>query len=58
MEKPKSDRQRGPVRVEGRDRTTVVIDRDLIEWGKRQSGGLSETIRRLLREAYEQAQKT
>jgi hypothetical protein len=31
----------------------MEIDIDLLEWGKRQPGGLSETVRRLLREAKE-----
>jgi len=32
-------------------RTTVMVEPDLVEWGKQQPGGLSDLIRRLLREA-------
>jgi hypothetical protein len=38
-----------------------MLDPDLIEWGKLQPGGLSETVRRLLREAktrQDQQEKT
>jgi hypothetical protein len=33
--------------------TAVMLEADLIEWGKRKEGGLSATIRRLLRSAME-----
>jgi len=36
-----------------RVKTTLLLDLDTVEWGKKQSGGLSEVIRRLLRQAYE-----
>ena len=35
-------------------RTTVVLDRDLLEWGKNQPGGLSRLLRELLQEAAKQ----
>lgn len=38
----------GPVAVPGRIRTTVYLDEQLTEWGKRQPGGLSDVLRRLL----------
>lgn len=34
--------------------TAVMLEDDIIEWGKRQPGGLSATVRRLLRAAMEQ----
>ena len=33
--------------------TAVRLEEDVIRWGKEQPGGLSETVRRLLREAME-----
>ena len=48
-------RQRG--RVPGlsaggeRVKTTLLLDLDTVEWGKRQPGGLSALIRQLLRQA-------
>lgn len=36
-----------------RVKTTLLLDLDTVEWGKRQPGGLSEIIRRLLRQAYD-----
>ena len=57
MDKTNSDpggRRRGrvPSEVE-RIKTTLLLDLDTVEWGKRQPGGLSEIIRQLLREKYE-----
>ena len=57
MDKTKLDpggRRRGRVPSEAeRIKTTLLLDLDTVEWGKRQPGGLSETIRQLLREKYE-----
>lgn len=49
-----SQRRRGPVARGGRARVTVYLDESLAEWGKRQEGGLSDLLRRLLAEAHEQ----
>lgn len=46
----------GPAPRPNTDRTSLIIDTDLIEWGKTQPGGLSETVRRLLREAKDKAE--
>lgn len=35
-------------------KTTIVLDADLKTWGKRQPGGLSRTVRDLMRQAKEQ----
>jgi hypothetical protein len=43
----------GPIPGPATVRTNVLLEADLIEWGKQQPGGLSELVRRLLREAYE-----
>ena len=40
-----------------RVKTTLLLDLDAVEWGKREPGGLSELIRQLLRQAYETKQK-
>ncbi len=40
-----------------RVKTTLLLDLDTVEWGKHQPGGLSEIIRRLLRQEYEAKQK-
>ena len=57
MDKINSDpggRRRGRVPSEAeRIKTTLLLDLDTVEWGKRQPGGLSEIIRQLLREKYE-----
>lgn len=44
-------RSSGPAPASGRIRVTVYLDESLAEWGKRQEGGLSELLRRLLGEA-------
>jgi hypothetical protein len=43
----------GPVPGPPTQRYTVLLDEASAEWGKRQPGGLSELLRRLLREAQE-----
>ena len=45
-------RGRVPAQAE-RVKTTLLLDLDTVEWGKHQPGGLSELIRRLLRQEYE-----
>lgn len=50
QEKPK--KRPGPV-PQGFGRYNVTLEPDLAEWAKYQPGGMSETIRRLLREAKE-----
>jgi hypothetical protein len=35
---------------------TILIEPDLKDWGKRQPGGLSELVRRLLKEAKGRAE--
>lgn len=39
----------GPVPGPPTKKYTVLLEEDLAEWGKRQPGGLSELMRRLLR---------
>lgn len=51
-------KKRGPVAQSGRTRVTVYLDEPLADWGKRQEGGLSDLLRRLLVEAREQAVQT
>lgn len=34
-------------------RTTLMLEEELVEWGKGQPGGLSDLVRRLLREEKE-----
>jgi len=57
MDKTNSDpggRRRGRVPSETeRIKTTLLLDLDTVEWGKRQPGGLSGLIRQLLREKFE-----
>ena len=50
----KEGRRRGrmPSQAE-RVKTTLLLDLDTVEWGKREPGGLSEIIRRLLRQEFE-----
>ncbi len=50
----KDGRRRGRV-PSGAERvkTTLLLDLDTVEWGKREPGGLSEIIRRLLRQEFE-----
>lgn len=48
-------RKPGPVARPNTRVATVILDEDLLDWGKSQPGGLSETMRRLLRTAMEGA---
>lgn len=41
----------GPIAGPETVRTNVLVEPDLLDWAKRQPGGFSETVRRLLREA-------
>jgi uncharacterized coiled-coil DUF342 family protein len=41
-----------------RVRVTVYLDENLADWGKRQEGGLSELLRRLLGEARQDQEQT
>ena len=50
----KDRRRRGRVPSQAeRVKTTLLLDLDTVEWGKREPGGLSEIIRRLLRQEFE-----
>ena len=54
----KDGRRRGRVPSQAeRVKTTLLLDLDTVEWGKREPGGLSEIIRRLLRQEYEAKQE-
>ncbi|WP_395090298.1 hypothetical protein [Armatimonas sp.] len=50
MTEIKRRRPPGPAPIPGRVRTTVYLDELLAEWGKQQPGGLSEVVRRLLKQ--------
>ena len=52
----KRTRGRVPADAE-RVKTTLLLDLDTVEWGKREPGGLSELIRQLLRGKYQASQK-
>lgn len=55
-ETPKPEkRRRGPVANPNTLRTTVVLDRTLADWGKKQPGGLSAILRQCLEERRAQA---
>lgn len=43
----------GPVAGPETVRKNVLIEPDLLEWAKRQPGGFSELVRRLVRESKE-----
>ena len=53
----KRTRGRVPADAE-RVKTTLLLDLDTVEWGKREPGGLSELIRQLLRQAMEAKTET
>lgn len=44
----------GPIAGPETARTTVLLPPALVDWGKAQPGGLSETLRRLLQAEYDQ----
>jgi hypothetical protein len=54
----KTRRKPGPVADLNAVRTTVVLDKDLVEWGKNQPGGLSRLLRELLQEAAQRKRGT
>ena len=54
METKKTIRKKpGPLPGVETTRTNVLLEPDLVEWAKGKPGGLSEFVRRLLRDAYE-----
>ena len=46
----------GPVPGPATRKYNVLIEEDLAEWGKRQPGGLSELLRRLLKQAKKEVE--
>lgn len=46
----KTKKRTGPVKTLETMRTNVLLEPELVEWAKHQRGGLSGTVRRLLRE--------
>ena len=54
---PPRRRKPGPVPGPETQKYNVLLEPALAEWGKKQPGGLSELVRRLLRQAYEQAKE-
>ncbi|RYZ83032.1 MAG: hypothetical protein EOP06_20670 [Proteobacteria bacterium] len=48
-------RKPGPVPGPERRQYTILIEEELGDWGKKQDGGLSDMIRRLLKEAKEKS---
>jgi hypothetical protein len=53
----KPQRKRGPVPGLNTAQYTLMLEPEPAEWGKTQPGGLSELVRRLLREEYEKQVK-
>ena len=56
VEPDKARQKPGPVPGPPTKKITVLLDPGDLEWGKMQPGGLSETLRRLLREARNKAE--
>jgi hypothetical protein len=50
-------KKRGPVPGPPRERTTVYLEADLVEWAKSQPGGLSELVRDLLKQEKERRKR-
>jgi hypothetical protein len=50
-------RKRGPAKGTPTEKYTLQLEAETAEWGKLQPGGLSELVRRLLRQAYQESQK-
>jgi len=48
----------GPVPGVPTQRYTLLLEEELGEWGKRQPGGLSELVRRLLRRAKQEVESS
>lgn len=49
----KTERKRGPQPGPPTQQYSLMLEPEPAEWGKDRPGGLSEFVRRLLREAYE-----
>jgi hypothetical protein len=58
MEETPTQKGKRPGRVKGpaTQKYTLMLDEADAEWGKQQPGGLSELLRRFLREAREKAE--
>lgn len=54
---PLPKKRPGPVPGPPTRKYTVLLEEELAEWGKRQPGGLSETLRALLKAAVEADRK-
>lgn len=50
-QKPRERKKPGPVPGPATRKYNILLEEDLGEWGKAQPGGLSDLVRRLLREA-------
>ena len=57
MSDEQEKRKPGPVPGEPTRLYSLLLVPETAEWGKRKSGGLSELVRRLLREAYDREQR-
>jgi hypothetical protein len=51
-EQKKDRRKPGPIANPNLVPTTVSLDSQMVEWGKKQPGGLSALLRRLMLEEY------
>jgi hypothetical protein len=50
-------RKKGPVPGPPTKPYTVMLEPEIAEWAKRKPGGLSDLVRRMLREAYDTDQQ-
>lgn len=55
-ETKEAKKKTGPVPGPATVRTNILIEPDLLEWGKHQPGGFSELVRRLVAEAKKKAE--
>ena len=55
MDTQKERKRPGPVRKLNTKQYVVMLEEEPAEWGKHQPGGLSELLRRLLREGFDKA---
>ncbi len=53
----KPERKRGPQPGPPTQQYSLMLEAEPAEWGKDRPGGLSEFVRRLLREAYEREER-
>lgn len=53
----KPERKRGPQPGPPTQQYSLMLEPDPAEWGKGKPGGLSDFVRRLLREAYEREER-